>query len=55
MIEPIFIMEVEFDHPELDWNVLFDDNLVDLAGYAQVTQMVHDRESADRSPSKKKR
>ena len=31
------------------------DNLVDLAGYAQVTQMVHDRESADRSPSKKKR
>ena len=31
MIEPIFIMEVEFDHPELDWNVLFDDNLVDLA------------------------
>ncbi len=31
MENPRFIMEVEFDHPNLDWDVLFDDNLVDLA------------------------
>ena len=31
MIAPRFIMEVEFDHPNLDWDILFDDNLVDLA------------------------
>ena len=31
MENPRFIMEVEFDHPNLDWDILFDDNLVDLA------------------------
>ena len=31
MIAPRFIMEVEFNHPELDWNILFDNNLIELA------------------------